>query len=1497
MFKNGKKTLSFLLAIAMIATLIPANIAFASTAEKGTALADRSGIETDIRFALFGDTHVTAFPDADSDWTSPSVALDGIMDAYKTIDANMDAFVMPGDVIYNVQPSLEKTTDDVVKYNAVLAEINEEFPTASTYEAEGKTANIIWSMGNHEITLGANKGTATTGFTAGTWEQEVADNHAKYEEALKRKPIDTYTVNGYTFVTSAPYDYLNNYVNPNDKTVMSAYETTIKGYLEAALNADPAKPVFYLQHEAIDATNIASNSTIPTRNSAEFREFVVNNPRIITLSGHSHYAANDPRTFLQLDNGSTHINIPATRGSAGTYGTTKDSVTDNAIATQGMLVEVTGAVVTVRAFDYVDKKYIGEPYVFTAGAAAKTEYTKAGREAAKTSEVNKAYFESGAAITVSNIKANSAKISFPEGKKDGESATGLHDDYVHYYRVSVANKATGNVVKSYSMLGSYHINSTDKVNYSDSKYPALRKSLDRELSVDGLLRNTTYTVTVTPESALGQQGTPLTVDFTTSADKTAAELALTTKKTVNVAEGKTVTGTIGDASQKAAFVNGNKPTTVPGDVYDTFAKDSYITVDLGKQYAVNKVVLTVPGGSNNAKQNYKLEISTDPDFPNDATKTKLLSERGGVANMSEATEFVDGTTLTAVLDGTKSYRYVRYSKTAEQYSYLSELEVYADEYLTDVTKNATATASESWGATTPPSKVLDGKVTESNSWWSGWNSKYNWLQIDLGASLPVSMIQVDAGPDEGADNFTDAASQEKWRVYGSNTVATQSELLDSTTITAEGYDLLAYTGFIPYYDPEGPVHSLNKGSSATSSDTGIARSVFDGTPYQYITLKHATDSFVAIGEVTIWAINPSINSAVKTNDGLLLNFSEIMDETTINSENIKFYNASGEEITGVAFETTADGYNVAVTGADDAFKMELSYAVKSKAGMELAGELVKYFESNLDLSGKPVIVEENINFALNRVAKVDKTSETVNWSNITDGKTSTQNSAQIAKNGAITIDLEKSYNIKKIVIDVPSNSQGRQTYKIQVSNDPNFADGTTKTLKSRGAVSKLSETTEWVNGTTLTIELDGSEFYRYVRYLNTTGSADGKYLYMNEFEVWADRNLMEISRGASTTTNAVYLNNDNYASDKVVDGKNTASSSNYLSGWNDAYNWVNIDLGVKVPVVRVELESPYDGNGGADFNARRAWGVYGSNIAPNADDIATGVTKQNSGCYELTADGYTKLGRTNYLYPSYNSGNFDEKVYYTFKECETAQWTVQNGILRLDTFGQYQHIMLHRGLTGAAVLGEARVYTIAPKAAARLNGNTITVNFSEKIFPSYMVSDNFTLYDSENNLVAYSNATAVDDDTFTFDVADLTPGATYKVVVDKGVKSVTSMPLNIDNEITIVVPNISTTVTVKATETDEVATDFVAGTAYNFDVAVASPYAADEPNVKVVVAQYNGDQLVKAELADITAVANTTTNAVLTNFTYAEGNTFKVFAWKANFDEPYCAVIELGIQE
>ena len=1482
MFKNGKKTLSFLLAIAMIATLIPANIAFASTAEKGTALTSRADVAADIRFALFGDTHVTAFPE--KDWTSPSVALDGIMDAYYTIDPNMDAFVMPGDVIYNVAPADEKTTDDVVKYNAVLAEINEEFPTASP------ASNIIWSMGNHEITLGAYKGTATTGFTAGTWEQEVADNHAKYEEALKRKPIDTYTVNGYTFVTSAPYDYLNNYVNPNDKTVMSAYETTIKGYLEAALNADPAKPVFYLQHEAIDRTNIASaTAENPTRNSKEFRDFVVDHPRIITLSGHSHYAANDPRTFLQLENGSTHINIPATMGAAGSYGCTKDSVTDNASATQGMLVEVTGAEVTVRAFDYVDKKYIGEPYVFTAGAAAKAEYTKAGREAAKTSEVNKAYFESGAAITVSDIKPNGAKISFPEGKKDGESASGLHDDYIHYYRVRVTKKDNGNVVKSYSLLGNYLLNSTNS-----------KKTANRVVTLSGLSRDTEYTVTVTPESALGQQGTPLTVDFTTSAEKTAAELALTKKfDGYNVAVGKPVTVDNGNYKNKANDGNSTASNSAYGSINE-------LTIDLERRYAIDKINLIARGDSQ-ALSNFYIQVSNDPDFADNSTK-KVSTYTGDLRN-GDSTSVV---THSVDLSGENLYRYVRFGKlTTGAYIYINEIEVYADVYMTEVSRNKTVVANKYHSSPFHSKQLVDGKNTgDESGWMSDWSTTHDWAYVDLENTLPIGLIEMETPV---ASSRVSGYSRTSWNVLGSNDLNTDA--LNSTVTgwkNTKPTDTEIYTNLftipINYYLPKATTsatlstkHYVSQLLNDNTSQVGVLSQPVIGN-YRYITFHHGIENLALLGEARVYAINPVIAKATKTDSTLTIEFNEPMEASTVNADNIVVTDVSENVIDGT-YTLSDDGMTLTITGdMTNASKLDANYGVYSQAGMELAGDLTKYFESNIDLSGKAVVTVENANIVKGKPATVTLDSGETKWTMLTDGNKSTEisdsNYGYLAGNGEVKFDLGKRYNISKIVLTVNVDSQAKQAYKIQVSNDPAFTDSSTKTLKSRGTVNNLDEATEFVNGTTLTINLDGDASYRYVRYYNSLSS--NKYLYMSEFEVYADKKLVEVSRGVTPTVSNTY---SGYSVKGLTDGVNNSKNGGWASGWIDTTQWINVDLGMQLPIERVEMESVYNGVGDSDYNGRRGWYVYGSNITPTREDLSNAATIKNT-LNPLLAEGYTLLDTIkNASMPSYNQGVFDEQVYYTPAEV-LAKWAAEsygkeNGILRIDfdTPGKYRYITFHKGYIGYANMGEVRVYTLAPFVSSyKLNDNTVTLNFTDAMFPNYMTTDYIKLYDADGNIVDMSSAEMVDTYTFRF-TADLKPGATYKIVASKDMKTLESMPLNEDNEITIVVPNISTSVTVKATETDEVATDFTIGIAYNFNVAVTSPFAADEPNVKIVVAQYNGDKLVKAEVKDITAIANTTTPVVLENFTYAEGNTFKVFAWKANFDEPYCAIIELGTQE
>ena len=184
----------------------------------------------------------------------------------------------------------------------------------------------------------------------------------------------------------------------------------------------------------------------------------------------------------------------------------------------------------------------------------------------------------------------------------------MQDSFVHYYTVTIKNKSTGGITETVKRLGDFWRSDDNK------------RSV-RSVSFDNLSRNTEYEVSVTPSSSLGQEGTPLTVDFKTTNDKTAADLALTKKtNSINVAYGKTPVSSVSGASNLANLVDGKSDTMHAG----TYNKDDYILLDLGRRYNVEKIVLNAYQSNSQGKTGFVLEASNDPDFS--AAKTKKLYE-------------------------------------------------------------------------------------------------------------------------------------------------------------------------------------------------------------------------------------------------------------------------------------------------------------------------------------------------------------------------------------------------------------------------------------------------------------------------------------------------------------------------------------------------------------------------------------------------------------------------------------------------------------------------------------------------------------------------------------------------------------------------------------------------------------------------------------------------------------------------------------------------------
>ncbi len=1484
--KYFSKLTSWILALVMLFTILPANLVFASetTVENGTSIASREAVDADIRIGIFGDTHVTVDPI----WTTAEAGVGGVMEAFKIIDTNMDAFAMPGDVIFNVDPAQEKTQDDKVKYQAVIDKMKEDFPGldyGDSAQADSENKNkVIWSMGNHEITLGAYENSVTKFDNDRTWQAEVANNVELYEEFFGHDACYSTTVNGYTFVTAEPYDYLNNYVSPADKTVMSALEAQAKALLEAGLAADETKPVFYLQHEMMDQTGYAGSSTSPMRNSAEFQQFVFNNPRIVVISGHAHVPSNDPRMIWQSENGSTHINIPAAAGSTHKFGT-GDEVTETSDATRyhesashALLLEATGAEVALRRFDVKTKKYIGEPIVFTPGVAD-AKYTNAKFTTAKESTVNKPYFNEDAAISVSDVTNSTANVSFPVAHKDGESAEGLQDSFVHTYTVTVTNKNTGNVVNTVKRL-------------EDFWRAEANKRTMRSFSLSNLSRNTEYEISIVASSSLGQKSEPLTKTFTTTNEKTAEELALTTKTDLkNVAYGKTPTSTLSSASNLANIVDGKTDTMHSG----TYSSGDYILFDLGRRYNIEKIVLNSYTDGSGAKRGFVLEASNDPAFPKGKTEELYVCAH----NVSSNKDFDSDNNLTLNFSGSNDYRYLRYRRTVDGwYIYVGDFQVYAREYITEVSRNKPVEANISGYAANPASYAVNGK--SDKGWWSAYpgasGGKYkafgtdeilDYLVVDLEASLPVNLIEIEYP--KGIDDNT--ASRQGWSVYGS------TELPEKVSST--GTDVVSYrpdmvTSTMPsmftqlcstssgYYLPQYGTTPLEmKGNLHTS--TGYVKQNVNtaGKVYRYITFKKLNKNIAQLGEVRAFVTNPTLNSVKINGETITLSFSDAMDTATLTSDNIKIYNTSGVEIEDAVLTPSADGYEVAVTNAPDAQKVEINYNLKSASNVEIAGALTRYIAKDVNLEGKPIINEENVNVAMGKSVTVSGITEE-NYSNggagVVDGIANTNIYGTFSESASITIDLENRYNIERIVLNTSSGgNQTGQLYEIQLSNDENFAEYDV----AHHVGGLVGDAFDAVAGGA-DITLDGTKDYRYVRYQKNGPCWAG----IEEIEVYADRSLMEISRNATVEANAEYAST--LGAQNAVDGKNAKDTDGWTNGWpSDTVNpWLYVDLGASYPITRIEMESlysskTYTGGGGE----RRFWNVYGSKTM-NTDDLLLENTEGVHATIAKIGDGYDLIGsvKTGYI-PYYNEGQ-NTDTYYTFAEAQDAGSSA-NGILRDDVSGEYRYITFQRAYNGLAGLGEVRVYTPAAQAnSVRLNGNEITVSFSDKMFPENINSETVVLKDASGNVLGQNDGYA-EGYEYTFTTDELKPSTTYYLTVSSAIKSLSSMPIS-DKTITFTTPAYVTLSDVTVSDSDGVVEELKANTAYTLTANMTSTFETKTPVMVIVAEKDASHRLVKAYTSSAEAAANGTSTLTVP-FTTGEtvGSIIEVYVWNESTLEPY----------
>lgn len=446
---------------------------------------------------------------------------------------------------------------------------------------------------------------------------------------------------------------------------------------------------------------------------------------------------------------------------------------------------------------------------------------------------------------------------------------------------------------------------------------------------------------------------------------------LVVNKGVNIAKNKTITsneiyfdvGTTSfdnmvDGKEDTVinlFTNGSS-TDIGGKHTDGSLVDADITVDLGRRYNVQRIELTVPAGSP-AKQCFEINGSNSADFEEYDT---FYTIGGFVNSPDENADFKDNK-LTVNLDASNDYRYIRIKRNAWAWIQISELAVYADEYLYEVSRNKTvATNSDTFGAA---SKLVDGKnESDEDGWNSDWGSEYMWADIDLGASYPITKIEVES-LFSGNGAYGDMNIRRGLAVYGSNTAPNSTTFNNAENIKAhssglsyfeaDGYDMIASTyGYIP---------SFNSGTDNTDKYTlaecsakldkgvteynGIISENVSGN-YRYIHIQRGLTSITGLGEVRVYTPAVVVNSARISDGKVIVSFSG--DMANIDADKINIYDEAGNKLTktnpelkGCEYTFKADGITLA-----SKYKVVIGDGLKSSYGLDVAGKTFNIYSQD-----------------------------------------------------------------------------------------------------------------------------------------------------------------------------------------------------------------------------------------------------------------------------------------------------------------------------------------------------------------------------------------------------------------------------------------------------------------------------------------------------------------------------------------------------------------------
>ncbi len=419
----------------------------------------------------------------------------------------------------------ETTPIDVIAFPGDMTNLGinseyDEFNRIVTEAGLPESIQLSFAMGNHEFSV-VDGSEGTKGSYTDKPSQTAID-WAFY--AFNKYLTDNYhTGSAYT----VSEDGMDHSLRLSDGTYLiglsmrgggATYGATTEAFLvqevQKALAEDPTKPILIYNHIGYGEIKGTSKMSL----SEETRALIDNCPQIVWMTGHTHYALQDPAMIQQKN--FTNIQLP-TSGSKWwwVYSAGYTSPASYAYeANQGLILTISDTnVIYAERYDFGTQETIGQKWRIDIPAILRSKENFTYKLADRVLQAKAPEFAANAQLTVDKITTTTATVTTPLATINDA----VSDNAVEYYGIIVTDM-DGNVAFTQKKLSEY--------------YRASRENSTMSFDVSGLKPNTEYKVYMRADSIFGKSSTSLITTFKTEESSDPREY-LTELLTVDYGDG------------------------------------------------------------------------------------------------------------------------------------------------------------------------------------------------------------------------------------------------------------------------------------------------------------------------------------------------------------------------------------------------------------------------------------------------------------------------------------------------------------------------------------------------------------------------------------------------------------------------------------------------------------------------------------------------------------------------------------------------------------------------------------------------------------------------------------------------------------------------------------------------------------------------------------------------------------------------------------------------